>query len=45
MVADGTQPTIPDDMSPEEARRHLICLLRRQDLEEHEEIYDELARE
>ncbi|WP_195893038.1 hypothetical protein [Halopiger djelfimassiliensis] len=45
MASDGSQPTVPDDMSPEEARRHLIRLLGRQDLAEHEAIYDELARE
>jgi hypothetical protein len=33
------------EMSAEEARRYLIRLLGKQDLEEHSEIYEELARE
>ena len=45
MAAENEQPEIPEDMSPEEARRYLIRLLGRQDLDEHEEIYEELARE
>jgi hypothetical protein len=45
MAAEGETPKIPEDMSPEEARRYLIRFLGRQDLDEHEEIYDELARE
>ncbi|SEH41798.1 hypothetical protein SAMN05192561_101829 [Halopenitus malekzadehii] len=32
-------------MSAEEARRYLIRFLRRQDLRDHEEIYEELAHE
>ena len=31
--------------SPEEARQYLIRFLGRHDLDEHEEIYDELATE
>ncbi len=34
-----------DEMSPEEARQYLIRFLGRQDLDEHEEIYDELTTE
>lgn len=45
MAAESEQPEIPEDMSTEEARRYLIRFLGRQDLDEHEEIYDELARE
>ena len=41
MVAESEPPK----MSPEEARKYLICFLGRQDLDEHEEIYDELATE
>ena len=34
-----------NDLPPEEARQYLIRFLGRQDLDEHEEIYDELATE
>ncbi|AQL42803.1 hypothetical protein BV210_08805 [Halorientalis sp. IM1011] len=33
------------EFSPEEARRHRIRQIVRQDMEAHEEIYDDLARE
>ncbi len=45
MAAGSDQPEFPDEMSPEEARKYLIRFLGRQDLDEHEEIYDELATE
>lgn len=45
MAADSDQPEIPDQMSSEEARQYLIRFLGRQDLDEHEEIYEELATE
>ena len=45
MITEGEQPPIPDEISPEEARRYLIRFLGQQDLDEHEEIYEELARE
>jgi len=45
MTAGSDQPELPEDMSPEEARRYLIRFLGRQDLDEHEEIYEELAYE
>jgi hypothetical protein len=45
MAAEREQPDIPDEMSAEEARQYLIRFLGRQDLDEHEEIYDELATE
>lgn len=45
MTAEGDHPEIPDEMSSEEARQYLIRFLGRQDLNEHEEIYDELATE
>lgn len=45
MAAGSDQPELPEDMSPEEARRYLIRFLGRQDLDEHEEIYEELAYE
>lgn len=45
MATEPEQPEIPEEMSPEEARQFLIRFLGRQDLDEHEEIYDELATE
>lgn len=45
MAGESEQPEIPDELSPEEARQYLIRFLGRQDLDEHEEIYDELATE
>lgn len=45
MATEREAPPNPDEMSPEEARRYLIRFLGRQDLDEHEEIYEELARE
>lgn len=37
--------TAPTDYSPEEARRQLVRLIVRQDIERHCEVYDELKRE
>jgi hypothetical protein len=45
MATEGESPPIPEEMSAEEARRYLIRFLGRQDLEDHEEIYEELAHE
>lgn len=45
MAAGSDQPEIPEEMSPEEARQYLIRFLGRQDLDEHKEIYEELATE
>ena len=45
MAAENEQPEIPPQMSSEEARQYLIRFLGCQDLDEHEEIYDELATE
>jgi hypothetical protein len=45
MATDSDPPEVPKDMSPEEARRYLIRFLGKQDLDEHAEIYEELARE
>lgn len=39
------EKTTLDEMSTEEARWYLIRFLGRQDFDEHEEIYEELARE
>jgi hypothetical protein len=36
---------MPDELSAEEARQYLIRFLGRQDLDEHAEIYEELATE
>jgi hypothetical protein len=45
MAAESEHPENPDELSPEEAREYLIRFLGRQDLDEHAEIYDELATE
>ncbi|WP_424017125.1 hypothetical protein ACOZ4N_14755 [Halorientalis pallida] len=45
MAADDESRSISDDLSPEEARRRLMRLITRQDMDAHEEIYAELARE
>jgi hypothetical protein len=45
MAAGSEHPETPDELSPEEARQYLIRFLGRQDLDEHAEIYDELATE
>lgn len=45
MAAESDQPETPDEPSPEEARQYLVRILGRQDLDGHEEIYDELATE
>jgi len=45
MAAESEQPEIPDEMSAEEARQYLVRFLGRQDLDEHADIYDELATE
>jgi len=45
MVAETEPLEIPDELSAEEARQYLIRFLGRQDLDEHAEIYEELATE
>jgi len=45
MATDRDHPERLEELSAEEARRYLIRFLGRQDLDEHEEIYDELATE
>jgi hypothetical protein len=45
MTIGSDPPESMDEMSPEEARQSLIRFLGQQDLDEHEEIYDELATE
>ena len=45
MAAESEPPEIPDDLSAEEARQYLIRFLGRQDLDEHEDIYEELTTE
>ena len=45
MAAESESPETPDELSAEEARQYLIRFLGRQDLDEHKEIYDELATE
>jgi hypothetical protein len=45
MAAEREPPEIPDELSAEEARQYLIRFLGRQDLNEHADIYEELATE
>lgn len=45
MAAESDQPEIPDETSPEEARKYLIRFFGRQDFDEYEEISDEFAAE
>ncbi|ACV49393.1 hypothetical protein [Halomicrobium mukohataei] len=45
MGTERDHPEVPENMSAEEARRYLIRFLGKQDLDEHEDIYDELAYE
>ncbi|AHG05540.1 hypothetical protein HALDL1_00610 (plasmid) [Halobacterium sp. DL1] len=45
MTAGSDHLESPDEVSSEEARRYLIRFLGRQDPNENEEIYDELATE
>jgi hypothetical protein len=45
MAAESEPPEVPDELSAEEARRYLIRFLGRQDLDEHADIYEELATE
>lgn len=44
MTEDSSEDTL-DELSQEEARRMLIQLIVRQDIAEHADIYEELARE
>ena len=44
-MSDDEPETPLSDLSPEEARRRLVRLIVRQDMDEHEEIYEQLARE
>jgi hypothetical protein len=45
MATESESPEIPDELSAEEARQYLIRFLGRQDLDEHADIYEELATE
>ncbi|WP_338742291.1 hypothetical protein [Haloplanus salilacus] len=45
MAAESEPPEMPDELSAEEARQYLIRFLGRQDLDEHADIYEELATE
>jgi hypothetical protein len=37
--------TSPDALAPEEARRQLVRLITRHDIEKHRSLYEELERE
>jgi len=39
------EKTVSTDHSPDEARRQLVRLIVRQDIERHYEVYDELKHE
>mgnify|MGYP006976214445 FL=1 len=43
MAAESDGTSLPDDLSSEEARRYLIRFLRKRYLDDHKEIYKELA--
>jgi len=45
MIVEDEKRLSPSEMSAEEARRYLIHCLGQQDLDEHGEIYEELAQE
>jgi hypothetical protein len=45
MAADDDAMPPVSDLSPEEARRRLMRLIVRQDIDTHEEIYEALERE
>lgn len=45
MASEDTNPTSVEELTPEEARRRLLRLIARQDMDEHEEIYEALERE
>jgi hypothetical protein len=45
MAADDESQSISENLSPEEARRRLMRLITRQDMDAHEDIYEELAEE
>lgn len=45
MATEDTNPTSVEEITPEEARGRLLRLIARQDMDEHEEIYEALERE
>lgn len=45
MATDETEATPPEDLSPSEARTMLLKLIAEDDIAEHGEIYEALARE
>lgn len=45
MATDDRTSVPPHELSPEEARRQLVRLIVRQDMDKHAEIYEELERE
>jgi hypothetical protein len=45
MASDDESVPPSPDLSPEEARRRLMRLIVRQDIEAHEDIYEALERE
>lgn len=45
MATEDTTNTAIEDLTPEEARRRLLRLIARQDMDEHEKIYEDLEHE
>jgi hypothetical protein len=45
MATDDADPGVSEDLSPQEARERLLRLIAEDDMEEHEQIYEALARE
>lgn len=45
MAADSPPPDSLEDLSPVALRRRLIRLLGKRDMEKHEQIYEDLAKE
>ena len=45
MATEENERSLVEDLSGEEARRQLMRLIARQDIDEHREIYDELEHE
>jgi len=45
MATDEPDAVPPEDLSPREAREELLRLIARDDMADHEDIYEALARE
>lgn len=45
MATDDADAAEPEDLSPEEARERLMQLIAEDDIADHEDVYEALARE